>query len=197
MQSAEVIFSLIFQPATRILPMAADLDENLRLSAETARILLDIPPRVARIETHIEYIRGDIAELKASVAGLRSDMTGEFKSVGADFNAVRAEAQGFREAMHTEFKSVGAQFNAVRAEAQGFREAMHTEFKLVYAEFKAVRAEAQGFREAMHTEFKLVYAEFKAVRAEMRAQLILLFGALIAVALGLSGLMAKGFHWIG
>jgi hypothetical protein len=78
---------------------------------------------------------------------------------------------------------VHAEFKAVRAEAQGFREAVH-------AEFKAVRAEAQGFREAMH-------AEFKAVRVEMRAQLILLFGSLIAVAMGLSGLMAKGFHWIG
>ncbi|AMC13354.1 hypothetical protein RL73_03250 [Liberibacter crescens] len=31
---------------------------------------------------------------------------------------------------------------------------------------------------------------------EMKYNLILTFGALIAVALGLAGLMAKGFHWI-
>jgi chromosome segregation ATPase len=120
--------------------MAANLDENPHLSAETARLLLDIPPRVARIETHIEYMRGDIAELKGDVKELRAELKSDIKDVRSDFNELRAE---------------------------------------------------------IRTEIKDVRAEIKDVRAEARTDFRLLFSALIAVALGLAGLMAKGFHWVG
>ncbi|MCB1909969.1 MAG: hypothetical protein KDH15_21620 [Rhodocyclaceae bacterium] len=38
--------------------------------------------------------------------------------------------------------------------------------------------------------------EVRGIRADMRSDFRLLFGALIAVALGLAGLMAHGFKWI-
>lgn len=38
-------------------------------------------------------------------------------------------------------------------------------------------------------------SEFSSVRSDMRLDFRLLFGATIAVALGLAGLMSKGFHW--
>ncbi|WP_445494453.1 hypothetical protein [Photorhabdus sp. SF281] len=38
--------------------------------------------------------------------------------------------------------------------------------------------------------------DFKEMRKDARSDFRLLFGAIIAVALGLAGLMAKGFHWI-
>ncbi len=39
-------------------------------------------------------------------------------------------------------------------------------------------------------------AEFKGLRKTDESNFRLLFGALIAVALGLAGIMAKGFHWL-
>jgi hypothetical protein len=39
-------------------------------------------------------------------------------------------------------------------------------------------------------------SELKSVRDRQDADLRLVFGALVAVALGLAGLMAKGFHWV-
>lgn len=45
----------------------------------------------------------------------------------------------------------------------------------------------------MRTENK---SEFRDVRAEIKSDFRLAFGALIAVALGLAGLMAKGFGWL-
>ncbi|WP_246550171.1 hypothetical protein [Photorhabdus caribbeanensis] len=38
--------------------------------------------------------------------------------------------------------------------------------------------------------------DFKEMKSDARTDFRLLFGAIIAVALGLAGLMAKGFHWI-
>lgn len=77
--------------------MAETPDET----ALTERLLIDLPPRVARIETHIEYLRGDIAELKSAVIKLADAVPTEFKAVraesAAEFKAVRAE-------MHAEFK---------------------------------------------------------------------------------------------
>ncbi len=38
---------------------------------------------------------------------------------------------------------------------------------------------------------------FNSVHNRQEQDFRIIFGALIAVALGLAGLMAKGFHWIG
>ncbi|MCT8354054.1 hypothetical protein [Photorhabdus kayaii] len=41
-----------------------------------------------------------------------------------------------------------------------------------------------------------VKTDVREMRKDARSDFRLLFGAIIAVALGLAGLMAKGFHWI-
>lgn len=38
--------------------------------------------------------------------------------------------------------------------------------------------------------------DVKDVRKDMQTDFRMLFGCIIAVALGLAGLMAKGFHWL-
>lgn len=38
--------------------------------------------------------------------------------------------------------------------------------------------------------------DVRGIRSDMRGDFRLLFGALIAAALGLAGLMAHGFHWL-
>ncbi|HAT3794597.1 TPA: hypothetical protein I8624_002584 [Serratia marcescens] len=41
-----------------------------------------------------------------------------------------------------------------------------------------------------------VKADVREIKRDARTDFRLLFGALIFVALGLAGLMAKGFHWL-
>lgn len=38
--------------------------------------------------------------------------------------------------------------------------------------------------------------DVRQLRGELRGDFRILFGALIAVALGLAGLMGRGFHWL-
>jgi hypothetical protein len=42
-----------------------------------------------------------------------------------------------------------------------------------------------------------IKADVREIKRDARTDFRLVFGALIFVALGLAGLMAKGFHWIG
>ncbi|HCM7227019.1 TPA: hypothetical protein N3282_002399 [Klebsiella aerogenes] len=46
-------------------------------------------------------------------------------------------------------------------------------------------------------DIKDVRNEIKDIRNDMKSDFRLTFGALIAVALGLAGIMARGFGWIG
>jgi len=41
-----------------------------------------------------------------------------------------------------------------------------------------------------------VNVEFRSLRSEARTDFRLLFAAIISVALGLAGIMAKGFNWL-
>jgi len=45
-------------------------------------------------------------------------------------------------------------------------------------------------------DLREIRQDFKEIRAEARTDFRVLFGALIAVAIGLSALMARGFGWI-
>jgi hypothetical protein len=42
-----------------------------------------------------------------------------------------------------------------------------------------------------------IKSDVREIKRDARTDFRLLFGAVIFVALGLAGLMAKGFHWIG
>jgi hypothetical protein len=62
-----------------------------------------------------------------------------------------------------------------------------------------MRTEINGLRSEMHggsMRFRGgMHGGFKAMRHRQDADVRLIFGALIALALGLAGMMAKGFHW--
>lgn len=66
----------------------------------------------------------------------------------------------------------------------------------VKSDMAEVKVETRLHREGLTSFSKEVSAEFRAVRKEMQTDFRLLFGALIAVALGLAGIMAKGFGWL-
>jgi hypothetical protein len=49
----------------------------------------------------------------------------------------------------------------------------------------------------IETDIRDIKTDIREIKGEARSDFRLIFGALIAVALGLAGLMAKGFHWVG
>lgn len=62
-----------------------------------------------------------------------------------------------------------------------------------------ISTDLKDMRKDVKSDFNTVRGEmrtdFTAVKGEMRTDFRLLFGAIITVALGLAGLVAKGFHW--
>ncbi|HWZ48090.1 MAG TPA: hypothetical protein VNX00_07725 [Herbaspirillum sp.] len=50
--------------------------------------------------------------------------------------------------------------------------------------------------EYMQRDISEIKMDIREIQKDFRTNFRLLFGAIIAVALGLTGLIAKGFHWI-
>jgi hypothetical protein len=58
-------------------------------------------------------------------------------------------------------------------------------------------AKLEAHIEHIQGDLNEIKSDIRDIKRDARADFRLLFGALIFVALGLAGLMAKGFHWIG
>ncbi len=50
--------------------------------------------------------------------------------------------------------------------------------------------------EFIQRDIKELKNDLRAVKSDIKTDFRILFGAIIAVALGLAGLMSKGFHWL-
>lgn len=61
---------------------------------------------------------------------------------------------------------------------------------------EARMAKLEATVEHLQQDVKELKEEMRALRRDMTTDFRLLFGAVIFVALGLAGLMAKGFHWL-
>ena len=51
--------------------------------------------------------------------------------------------------------------------------------------------------EHIQSDLTEIKSDVREIKRDARTDFRLLFGAIIFVALGLAGLMARGFHWIG
>lgn len=51
--------------------------------------------------------------------------------------------------------------------------------------------------EHIQDDINEIKSDIREIKRDARTDFRLLFGALIFVALGLAGLMARGFHWVG
>ena len=51
--------------------------------------------------------------------------------------------------------------------------------------------------EHIQSDLSEIKSDIREIKRDARTDFRLVFGALIVGALGLAGLMAKGFHWIG
>jgi hypothetical protein len=58
-------------------------------------------------------------------------------------------------------------------------------------------AKLEAHIEHIQQDLNEIKSDVREIKRDARADFRLLFGALIFLALGLAGLMAKGFHWIG
>ena len=57
-------------------------------------------------------------------------------------------------------------------------------------------AKLEASMEYIQREIGEIKTDVRQIKDHARTDFRMLFGALIAVALGLAGLMAKGFHWL-
>lgn len=64
-------------------------------------------------------------------------------------------------------------------------------------DFRDLRGEFNGLRREFHDLRGEMRVDIRSLQDQARTDFRLLFGAIITVALGMSALMAKGFHWIG
>ena len=137
--------------------MAATFDENNpRLSVDAAQLLADLPPRVARMETHIEYMRLDIAELKGGMKELRTELkseVGELRTeLKSEMGGLRTELKSEVAELRTEFKSeMGGLRTEFKSEVASLRTQMETKFLwfigIMIAHFGGILAVmAHGFR---------------------------------------------------
>jgi len=60
-----------------------------------------------------------------------------------------------------------------------------------------IRRDIDSLKEDVRELRGEVKSEFAATRSDMKTDFRVVFGALIVTALGLAGIMAKGFGWIG
>jgi hypothetical protein len=58
-------------------------------------------------------------------------------------------------------------------------------------------AKLEAHIEHIRSDIGKIKNDIRKIKRHDRTDFRLLFGALIFVALGLAGIMAKGFHWIG
>ena len=63
----------------------------------------------------------------------------------------------------------------------------------IKSDLRALRDEFKSDLRALRDEIK---SDVRALRDNARSDFYILFGAVIAVALGLAGMMARGFHWL-
>jgi len=105
------------------------------------------------------------------------DIFNPFRPVPSD-----SEKQEKRSAKTTEarFTRIEMHISWLRHDVNDIRH----ELQDIRGEIKDVRGEVKDIR-----------GEIKDVRKDMQTDFRLMFSALIGVALGLAGIMAKGFHW--
>lgn len=73
---------------------------------------------------------------------------------------------------------------------------LESDVSYIQRDIADIRVELRDFRKDTGSEFKSVRNELKELRELHHKDFRIMFGAIITVALGLAGLMAKGFGWL-
>ena len=118
------------------------------------------------------------------------------ESISARLDEQKVEFRDFRVEMNARFDKVDDRFEKLDAKFDAKFERLDAKldekFEKLDTKFdvKLDKLDAKG-----DANFDRVDARFDEVRIHARSDFHLLFGSLIATALGLAGMMAKGFGW--
>jgi chromosome segregation ATPase len=117
------------------------------MNAAVAEVMnMVMEDRMARLESDVAELKGDVKTLGKQFGDLKTEMAKEF-------GAVRGELQGFK-------TEVTKEFSSVRGELQGFK----TE---VTKEFSSIRAELQGSKTEVAKELGSVRIEMESLRTSI------------------------------
>ncbi|WP_204161992.1 hypothetical protein [Erwinia amylovora] len=125
----------------------------------------------------------DMTAIKLSQLEMKRDIHELHKEVKEDIGALRQEVKQDFEALRQEVKQ---DIGALRLEVKQDIGALRQEVK------QDIRALHQGINDEMSLFRQDMYRLQQHARTDFR----LLFGALISLAIGMSGLVAKAFNWI-
>ena len=117
--------------------------------------------RIARIETHVEHINADVADLRASVTRLDA----KIDVLGHRLDA-KIDALGHR---------LDAKIDALGDRLDG-------------------KIDALGHR--LDGKIDRLDLRIDTVDAKLDRHFLVLGGMIVTLAVGMAGLMAKGFHWL-
>ena len=101
-----------------------------------------------------------------------------------------AKLEAAVEHIQRDISEIKSDLRALRDEFKSDLRALRDEFK---SDVLTLRDEIKSDVRALRDEIK---SDVRALRDNARSDFHILFGAVIAVALGLAGMMARGFHWL-
>ena len=132
--------------------------------------------RVAKLEQTVEQLHGEIPSLRTDIHALRAEFHTDLKDLRNELNAkidkVSAELNAKIDKVSVELNT---KIDKMSVELNAKIDTIDAELR---SEMRAIRSDIEDIKAVHHADFRL------------------LFGAIIAVALGMAGLMAKGFSWI-
>lgn len=111
--------------------MAADLLQHSPAldNRHRQRYGIGMIEQFAKLQSDVEYIKRDIADIKADLSRQRDENRAEFNGVSGEFAGVRAEFGTVRSEFRTEFASMRGEF---RDELRAVRERQERDFRLLF-----------------------------------------------------------------
>lgn len=142
--------------------------------------------QVLRAEAGGALVEDDLVAIKVDVSALRADVA----NIQENLADLRADVKELRGQTYAGFVQLRGEMRADLSQLRGE----------MRADLSQLRGETNGgfsqLRADMDAGFSELRADVKDCDRRRDRDFRILFGALITIALGLSGLMAKGFGWI-
>lgn len=169
--------------------------------------IVQLDRRVTRLEVVTESISARLDEQKVEFRDFRVEMNARFDKVDDRFEKLDAKFDAKFERLDAKFDAklekldekierldakLDVKFEKLDEKIERIDAKFDEKFEKLDAKFdvKLDKLDAKG-----DANFDRVDARFDEVRIHARSDFHLLFGSLIATALGLAGMMAKGFGW--
>ena len=152
--------------------------------------------RVTKLESDVGQIQRDVADVKLDVAEIKLDVWemscrmallrfisyAGWKQLNNKMEKLHAEARDDIQALRAETQ---AGWKEMRAEARADTQALRAETQAVW---KEMRAEARA-------DSQRLYDRLEKLAEKQHRDVLLQYGALCTLGIGLAGMIAKALHW--